>query len=186
MAVMHFLFDTAGRFLVGIFLLRFFMQMVRANFRNPIAQVVVKFTNPIVMPLRRVIPGWGGIDNASLVAALIVQAIIIVLMLLLFGGGSMATLSITGILFSTFFSLLLAAIGLYTMLVFLSVLLSWINRDPSNPLAALLHTLTEPLLRPARRMIPPIGGFDISPLVVLLALQALSILVSQDLLPRLA
>jgi YggT family protein len=79
----------------------------------------------------------------------------------------------------------MATISLYIMLIFLSVLLSWFNRDPGNPLAAVIGSLTEPLLRPARRVIPPIGGLDLSPLLVLIALQALSILVGTELVPRL-
>ena len=138
MQALYFLLDLAGKVVVGLFLLRFFMQLTRANFRNPIASAIVKFTNPLVLPLR-------------------------------------------GVLVSAVLTLLQASISLYVLLVFFGVLLSWFNRDPYNPLAGLVGSLTEPLLAPARRLIPPIGGLDLSPILVLVALQALSILVQTSL-----
>ncbi len=184
MQALLFLVDLAGKVVVGVFLLRFFLQLTRAGFYNPLSQAVVQFTNPLVMPLRKVIPGWGGVDNASLVAAFIVQTLVIVAIRLMFAGG-FASLGLAGILIEALITLLMATISLYIMLIFLSVLLSWFNRDPGNPLAAVIGSLTEPLLRPARRVIPPIGGLDLSPLLVLIALQALSILVGTELVPRL-
>ena len=184
MQALYFLVNLAGDVIVGVFLLRFFLQLTRANFYNPISQAVVRFTNPLVMPLRKVIPGWGGLDNASLFAAFLVQALVIVGMSFVFGAG-LRGFTVGSLLLYTVVGLLEAAIGLYIMLVFLSVLLSWFNRDPGNPLAGVIASLTEPLLGPARRLIPPIGGLDLSPLIVLVALQALSILVGTELVPRL-
>ncbi|MFK7887378.1 MAG: YggT family protein [Gammaproteobacteria bacterium] len=185
MAALLFLVDLAGRFLVGIFLLRFFMQLTRTNFHNQISSAVVQFTNPLVMPLRKFIPGWGGFDNASLVAAFIVQALVAMVMRVLFSGVGIRGLSVPGVVFGTLGALLMAAISLYTMLIFFRVLLSWFNRDPSNPLAMVIHSLTEPVMRRARGILPPLGGLDLSPILVLIALQALSILVSTEVLTRL-
>lgn len=174
MAALSFLFEFAGKVLVGIFLLRFFLQATRSDFRNPISAAVVQLTNPVVMPLRKLIPGWGGMDNASLFAALVLQAIVLLAGAMLFRG-SLAGLNLVNLLVSTAFSLVLAIIGLYLVLVFFSVILSWINQDPYNPLANVVGSLTEPVMRPARRLVPPIGGFDISPVIVLIALQAIKI-----------
>jgi YggT family protein len=185
MQALLFLLDLAGKVVVGIFLLRFFMQLTRANFRNPIAVALVRFSNPVVLPLRRLIPGWGGMDIASLVAAFAVQAGVIFILGLLFSPAGLSGFSLTGLLLRALLTLLQSSISLYVLLVFFSVLLSWFNRDPYNPLANLVNGLTEPLLAPARRLIPPLGGLDLSPVIVLIALQALSILVATELLPRL-
>jgi YggT family protein len=185
MQALYFLVDLAGKFVVGVFLLRFFMQLTRTSFHNPISAAVVQFTNPLVMPLRKFIPGWGGFDNASLVAAFIVQALVLVAITFLFSATGLRGFSLPTLLFGTLGALIMAAIGLYIMLVFFSVLLSWFNRDPSNPLAVVIYSLTEPLLGRARGILPPLGGLDLSPVLVLIGLQALSILVGTELLPRL-
>ncbi|MEM6640233.1 MAG: YggT family protein [Pseudomonadota bacterium] len=183
MQAILYLVDLVGKVIVGVFLLRFFLQLTRASFYNPVSKAVVSFTNPLVMPLRKVIPGWGGVDNASLLAAYLAQIGVIVATYALLGG--LQRFSIVSLLIQGLLSLILAAISLYTILIFFSVLLSWFNRDPGNPLAMVIGSLTEPVLRPARRLIPPIAGLDLSPLIVLVALQVLNILVTTELAPRL-
>ncbi|MEO1575135.1 MAG: YggT family protein, partial [Pseudomonadota bacterium] len=112
MQALLFLVDLLGKVVVGVFLLRFFLQWTRASFHNPISQAVVRFTNPLVMPLRKVIPGWGGMDNASLFAAFLIQGLVIVATRFLFGGG-LAGISIGGLVIGTFVTLIMATISLY-------------------------------------------------------------------------
>lgn len=185
MAALTYLLELLGTVLVALFLLRFFLQLTRADYHNPLSVAIAKFTNPVVLPLRRVIPGWGGMDIASLVAALLAQALVLALLALFRSAVTGAPmLSLAALAIRTPYELVLMAIQLYTILVFVRILLSWIDRGGYNPLSSVLFSLTEPLLRPARRLLPPVGGFDLSPILVLVGLTILSIFISQD-LPRL-
>lgn len=180
---LHFILSTLSSVLVGLFVLRFLLQQSRADFYNPISQAIVKITNPLVMPLRKLIPGLGGMDLASIVAALLVQLATTVLIVVLLTGGSlpppMAAL-VTAL--SQFINLILR---LYFMMILLRVILSWVNPDPRNPMMSLLYSLTEPVMAPARRLIPPMGGLDLSPILVLFVISALQVFVNSDLIPRL-
>ncbi|MFK8028870.1 MAG: YggT family protein [Gammaproteobacteria bacterium] len=177
MTALLFILNLVGTLLVGIFIMRFLLQLVRADFYNPVSQAIVNLTNPLVMPLRKVIPGLKGLDLASLVAAAIVQ-VIVLLALYFIQTGRLPGVQYT--LVESFFSLLNLVFRIYIMTIFLRVILSWVNPDPRNPIVSMLYSLTEPVLAPARRMIPSIGGLDLSPLVVLLLLQALQILINSD------
>ncbi len=181
MSAIFYLFELATSIIVGIFLLRFFMQLTRTSFRNQFAAAVVQVTNPLVMPLRKVIPGLKGLDLASLVAAAIVQIVVLLILYMIQTGGGIP--GVTHTLVESFFSLLNLVFSIYVMTIFLRVILSWVNPDPRNPVVSMLYSLTEPVLAPARRIIPALGGLDLSPLVVLVLLQALQILINNDLRP---
>ncbi len=177
-----FLLDLLTTIIVALFVLRFLLQLTRADFYNPASQAIVKFTNPLVMPLRKVIPGWGGLDLASIVAALVLQAAALLLLFAYDAGlRGFPMPPWTLIALRTPIELVLLTLQLYVILIFLRILMSWLNPDPRNPAMSILFSLTEPLLRPARRVVPPIGGFDLSPILVLIALQFLHILIGQDL-----
>jgi YggT family protein len=150
-------------------LLRFLLQIVRADFYNPISQFVVALTNPPLKPLRRVIPGLFGLDLASLVLLVALKCAELWLILLI-GGYSMQP---AGIAFSAVVELVRLTLNIFLFAIIIRVLLSWVSPYgiSHNPAGGLLVSLTEPLMRPARRLIPPIGGLDLSPIVVLLALQ---------------
>lgn len=178
MKAMIFILSLAGQLLVGVFVVRFLLQLVRADFYNPVSQAIVSLTNPLVMPLRRIIPGLKGMDLASVVAAMLVQILVFVILYFIQTGGALPGIRLT--LVESFFGLLNLVFGLYIMTIFLRVILSWVNPDPRNPIVSMLYSLTEPILAPARRMIPAIGGLDLSPLVVLVLLQALQILINSD------
>jgi YggT family protein len=156
---------------VVAFLLRVLMPLVRADFRNPIGQAVLKFTNPLVMPLRRVMPPGKRFDLASLVALVIVQFAGVALMNAVAGGG----LRLDALLIRTFFELVQTVLQFYFYCVLIYALLSWFAGGGYNPAQELLARLCEPLLGPVRRVIPPLGGLDFSALVVLIGLQALQI-----------
>ena len=162
--------------LVGLYLLivvlRFLLQLVRADFYNPVSQFIVKATNPPLIPLRKVIPGWGGIAIASLVLALLVQAVAIVLILLLNG------------IQPHFQVVLWAAIGVLSLLLkiyfwglLITVIASWVAPNSYNPVLILINQILEPAMKPIRKIMPDMGGLDISPIIMFLTIQVLEILV---------
>lgn len=179
MTALIFILDLLATLLVSVFLLRFLLQQFRADFFNPVSQAIVSITNPLVMPLRRVIPGLKGMDLASLVAALIVQILVLVALFFIKTGGSIP--SVGYLLVESLLSLLSLTLTIFLYAIFIRVLLSWVNPDPRNPIVSMLYSLTEPILAPARRLIPPIAGLDLSPLIVLVLIQALKILIFNDL-----
>jgi len=172
MEALYFLVESVFSLAVYAFLLRILLQLVRADFRNPLAQAVVSLTNWLVLPLRRVLPPAGRFDTASLVALLAVQlaATLIVFRLR------------TGVVYP-FVPLAAAALRqlanstllFYTVLIFAQAILSFVPGS-RNPMTAMLASLCEPVLRPIRRVLPVVGGLDFSPLVAILGLTALRIL----------
>lgn len=161
--------------LVTVYLLRFLLPLVRADARNPLSQAVLKITNPLVLPLRRIIPAAGRIDTASLVALVLVQLATTAIVFLLMGIG----LSQPGALIqSALMSLAITVLQFYWFAILVYVILSWVAPGTYSPSASLLASLCEPLLRPVRRLIPPLAGLDLSAVFVLIALQALQILIT--------
>lgn len=172
MQAIVFLFDAVVSFFCTLFLLRFMMQAMRVSFAGQIGDFVVKLTNWAVKPLRRAIPGAGGFDWASLIAALALQLLftgIIVGAATRFGEVEGAGV-IPMILWLTVRTLLRLSVYILIGGLILQAVLSWIN--PYSPLSAPAHQLTRPLLDPIRRIIPTISGIDLSPLVAILLLQA--------------
>lgn len=159
-----------GLYILAV-LLRFLFQLVRADFYNPISQFLVALTNPLLKPLRRVIPGLFGIDVASIVLLLVLKS---AEMFIVFALGGY-TLDLPPMIVAAVVDLLRLTINVYFYAILLRVILSWFMPYglQHNPAGDLLVSLTEPLMRPARRLIPSVGGLDLSPIVVLLALQLL-------------
>ena len=154
-------------------LLRLLMQWSRADFRNPVAQAVVRVTNPLVMPLRRVLPPVNKIDTASVVTVLIVAVAYVVLMSVVRGFGMPPPLLL---LRAVALEIVSSVLWLYFYAIFLYALMSLIAQGSYSPMQPLLTSLCEPVLRPIRRLIPPIAGLDLSPLWAGLLIQALLIL----------
>ncbi|HEB78219.1 MAG TPA: YggT family protein [Methylothermaceae bacterium] len=169
-----FLINTAFSFYILAVMLRFLFQLVEADFYNPISQFLVKITHPLLRPLRRVIPALGRIDMASIVLMLALQMLSDYLLFLLRGGGQVAIGILIG---SALVQLVNLTFNVFIYAIILQAILSWINPDPYNPVYALLTDLTEPVLRPCRRLIPTMGGLDLSPLIALVALQVLKMLI---------
>ena len=164
--IASFLLDVVGGLLTGACLLRLYMQWQRVPFSNPVGGLVFALTDWLIMPLRRVIPPVGRWDVSSLVAAMLVQLVQYALLTLLLGAGS----AWAWLPWLALFGLLRVAVsGLIGLLIVYSVL-SWIQGGRS-PLADVIARLCEPVLRPFRRVIPLMGGFDLSPLVALVVLQ---------------
>ena len=152
-------------------LLRFLMQQVRADFYNPLAQAVVKLTNPLLLPLRRVVPAWGKLDMAALVLMLALQFANVWLVMWV------ADMSYTWgyLVYWTVLKAIFILVNLYFFSILLEALMSWLGQG-RGPLDGLLRPLNAPLLRPARRILPPTSGLDFSPLLVMLALQVINLL----------
>jgi YggT family protein len=174
MTALLFVLDALLTLVVIAFLLRLLLPLVRADLRNPVGQAVLKVTNPVVMPLRRLLGSAGRIDLASLVALLLVQ-LAGTAALHLVADRSLAPLAL---LVSAVRELAQTALQFYFVAVLLYALLSWIGPAGRGPAAHLLGRLCEPLLAPVRRIVPPLGGLDLSALFVLIGLQALQILLS--------
>lgn len=160
-----------GLYLVAV-MLRFLLQMSRADFYNPVSQFLVKVTNPPLIPLRRVIPGFIGIDMAAVVLLIVIQAVELVLVGLVQG----FSLGIAGLIVLTVAELFNLLLNIYFFTILIQVILSWVNPGGYNPAVALLYSLNEPILSRARRMIPPISGFDLSPIVVFIGIQLVKML----------
>jgi len=156
-------------------LLRLVMQMMRAPFRNPLGQAVMALTDWIVKPLRKVLPGFRGIDWATVIAALVFQFAWLLALQLTFGRGfALFGPGFAFLLLATVIALVKAILWLVIIVVFAQAILSWVA--PDGPLAGVLNALTFPVLRPVRRVVPPIGGtLDLSPLIVIVLAQLLLI-----------
>jgi YggT family protein len=172
MAALLFILDALLTLVVVAFLLRLLMPLVRADFRNPIGQAVLQFTTPLVRPLRKLLPPAGRVDLASVAALLLVQLAKTAVLRLMAGGG----LAPGATMLRAIHDLASTVLQFYFVAVLLYALLSWVAPGGYGPGAQLLGRLCEPLLRPLRRVVPPIGGLDFSALFVLIGLQALQIL----------
>jgi YggT family protein len=162
--------------LVMVFLLRVLLPLARADSRNQLSQAVIRMTNPLVMPLRKVLPPIGKVDTASIVALIIVQAAAVAMMWLL---GSYPGIFTPGqFIYVVLLTLITTILRFYIFALLLYVILSWIAPGTYSPAAALLDTLCEPLLRPVRRVIPPLAGIDLSALFVMIGLQAINIAIT--------
>jgi len=153
-------------------LLRFLLQLTRADFYNPLSQFIVKATKPALNPLRRIIPGVSGMDLAALVLAWLVIGI-----------EQLAILGLSGFGFQPVAAMLLAIpemvsliINIFLFAILIQVIISWINPGSYNPAISLIHNLTEPLLAPVRSRMPEMGGLDLSPMVVMIGLVILEML----------
>ena len=166
--------------LTGLFVLRMLLQLVRANFYNPICQFFYKATNPVLMPMRRALKPWRSLDLAALLVALLLCAVKVWLLAALAGFGlpplATAVLAVAALLDFVLY--------LYFWLIIIRIVASFVATDSYHPVFPLLMQLTEPVLAPLRRLLPPLGPFDLSPLVATLAIllaRALLVAPLQDL-----
>ncbi|AZP70339.1 YggT family protein [Pseudomonas poae] len=170
--------QTLGSLYLLIVLLRFVLQLVRANFYNPLCQFIVKATQPLLKPLRRIIPSLFGLDMSSLVLAILVQLALMALTLLLTYGttGNFVQLLIWAIIGVTALFL-----KIFFFALIISVILSWVAPGSHNPGAELVNQICEPALAPFRRLLPNLGGLDISPILAFMVLKLLDMLVINNL-----
>jgi len=164
--------DTLFSLFILAALVRFWMQALRAPSRNPIAQFTMALTDWAVKPLRRVIPGFGKLDWSSLVVALAFEFVLQLLLLILAGGSALDNPNVLSVLlFMSFVKLVRLSIYVFMGALIIGVALSWVN--PHHPVAPFFDALINPFMKPVRRVIPPIGGFDISPIFVFIFFQLL-------------
>ena len=168
-----FLIDTIFSIYIAIMLLRFILQQVGADFYNPISQFVVKATQPLVSVTRRFIPSIKKIDTATL--ALVLALILIKLVILFSIAGY--PMNVPQLLIKTLYDLVSLTFDIFIVALFVQAILSWVNPDPDHPVSSLLNNLTFPVLRPIRKIVPPIGGLDLSTLVALIGLMFIKRLV---------
>ena len=171
--ILVFLIQTLLSLYLVVMLLRFLLQLVRADFYNPISQFLVKLTNPLVLPIRKVMPVFGGIDTASLLLTLLLQLLGIAAILVLNGVGIpplplllvWSALGVIGLLVNMYFFALLAMI-----------ILSWVAPGSRHPAVYILYQITEPIMAPLRKLLPPMGGLDFSPILVFVLINVIQII----------
>ncbi len=167
-------FANAGVFLVQTFfgiyfiltMVRFLMQVSRADYYNPICQAIVKITDPAIRPLRRILPTIRSVDLATFAVAFLVQLIAVVLVMVLKGGPLFMPLYIPWVLLGQFSTIL----DIYFFALLVMVIASWIAPGSANPAMTLVYQLTEPICSPARKLLPPMGGLDFSIILVFVSI----------------
>lgn len=179
-----FIISTLFDLYVVLVLLRFLLQTLHANFYNPISQFVVKATTPPLKPLRRVIPGFGGQDIAALVLCMLLLFVKYLLFRVLGAGAvdianalvPIGSISFVGLIFVAIAEIVASFINIFLFAIFIQVILSWVNPGTYNPAVALIVTICNPVMRPIQRIIPSMGGLDISPMFALLGLMVIKML----------
>ncbi len=161
------LFNALGGLYLMAILLRFLLQVAKADFYNPISQAVVRITDPLVRVFRNFIPGYKGIDFSTLILALLVEAVAICVLILLYGGslpspGFIVTWAFVGVLYFM--------INIYYYAIIASIIMSFVmlfsgSTNP-HPILRLIWQLTEPVMAPVRKVVPPMGGLDFSPIFI--------------------
>ncbi len=164
--------------LVGLVVLRVLLQLVRANFHNPICQFLYKATNPVLMPLRRIIPAWRRLDIAGVVLAWVLLVLKRVLIFAMIA----SVPSFAGLAVIAFADLIGFTLMIVLILIIVRVILSFVASDSYHPVVPLVFQLTEPIMKPVRKRMPALGGLDLSPIIILLAIFLLQALVVAPLL----
>ena len=170
--------QTLGSLYLLIVLLRFILQLVRADFYNPLSQFIVRATQPLLKPMRRVIPGFAGVDVASLILAVLVQLVILALIIKLMG---YALPPVLQLLVWSLVGVTALFLKIFFFALIISVILSWVAPHSHNPAALLVTQICEPVLAPFRRFLPAMGGLDLSPIFAFIALNLLDMLLITNL-----
>ena len=168
------IFSTVTGIYLFSVLLRFLLQVAKADFYNPVSQAVIKITDPMIRVLRTVIPGYKGIDVSSLVLAFVIEAVAICTLIILYGE-NISNIGYTNIVTWAFAGVLLIIIKIYYYAILASIIMSFVmmfsgNTNPHS-LLLLVWQLTEPIMSPVRKIIPSMGGLDFSPIFIFIAIQ---------------
>lgn len=158
----NYLIDTLFSLYIGAVILRFLFQLLDVDYHNPITQFLVKITSPLIKPLQAIVPGTGNLNLASLLLAFTLTMVKFYLKL----GVTGQSANLAGIAVFSVADVLSVILTILLWAMIIRVILSWINPDPRQPVVQLLIQLTEPIMAPARRIIPPMGGLDLSPIAV--------------------
>ena len=168
-----FLVEAIFSLYIAAVVIRLLLGFARANFHNPLSQFLVKITNPVLVPLRRFVPSFGSIDTSAVLLAYGLTLIKISLLFLITRGAIMFPES----LFIALGELITTIIWVYLIALILQAVISWVGNTQGNPIAPLINSLTNPMLRPIRKVVPLVGMMDLSPLVAILGLNILLIIV---------
>lgn len=171
-----FLIRNIGGLFLWAVLLRFLLQIARADFYNPISQSLVRITNPLVKPLRRLIPGFFGIDIASLVLAILIKLAMVLCIFMIQTGG--LNFSLPLVLMVSVLSCVVTVLNIYYLAMIAMIIVSWVAQGSYNPAIVLVNQIAEPVMAPFRRLLPPMGGIDFSPIIAFLALNVVKIVLS--------
>ena len=167
-----------GLYILAV-LLRYLLARVRADFYNPLSQFLVKITNPPIKPLRRIVPGYLGIDWPSIILLFFLQGLEIIMIALVSNGHIPAP---SGLFVLAIANLLKTVIYVHMFIIIIQIVISWVNPGAYNPITVIMYQLSEPVLKPARRLIPPAGGFDFSPMIAIIVMQLMIILLVSPLM----
>ncbi len=170
--------QTLGSLYLLVVLLRFILQLVRADFYNPLSQFIVRATQPLLAPLRRIIPSLAGLDLASLVLAVLVQMALMAVIVMLMG---YALPNVLQLLVWSLVAVTALFLRVFFFALIISIILSWVAPRSNNPAAMLVHQICEPVMSPIRRIIPPLGGLDLSPIFAFIALRLIDMLLIANL-----
>jgi YggT family protein len=165
---LYFIVKTLAQLFLMVVLLRFWLPWLRVDFRNPVSQGILRITSPLIVPIRRFLPSIGRLDTATVVVVFILQYLLVLLLLAL--TGRMAdpfTMALLSLL-----ELAIISLNLFFFAILIMVVLSWVAPHTYNPVSAFVAGIAEPVLRPFRRLIPSIGGLDISPIFAIVLLKA--------------
>ena len=168
-----FLIETLLNLYLAVLLMRVLLEAVGADYYNPVCQVLLKITQPLVGPLSKLIPSIGNVNIAAIVLLFVLQTVGVLLMA-----------AISGLAIGSFEALWIAALSLvrlllmlYLVLIIVEVIMSWVGGGMRHPIIPLIYQLTRPVLAPIRRVVPPLAGIDLSPLVAIIGIQFLMILI---------
>lgn len=165
---------------IMLLVLRFFFQLVRADFYNPVSQVIVKLASPVVSPLQKIVPSWQNISFSALLAVLLMQTLEIAVIFPKEGFGHVPHMS--GALIWIAGSLINDVANLFFFAILIQALMSWFQPRAGHPLLEILYRLTLPVLRPFQQLIPPVGGIDLSAIPALFLLKCVMLYLGNPLL----
>jgi len=167
----YFIVKALTQLLLLLYLLRLWLPIVRADFKNPIAQGVIRLTSPLIVPLRRFIPAMGRLDTATFLVIYAMQYVIVLVLLLI--SQRMAPTLVVAI--SSLLELCILSLNLFFFAILIKVVMSWIAPHAHNPVSAIAASIAEPVLGPFRRILPTVGGMDLSPIMAIVLLKAAEI-----------
>jgi YggT family protein len=175
---LHYIVNAITSLYLIVLLLRIWLPWLRADFRNPLAQGVLRLTSPLVVPLRRIVPPLGRLDTATVLVAFAIQYAAVFLILSIYVALQSSSMPSVGtIALTSAVKLVELSVNLFVFAILIRIVLSWVAPGTHNPVTALVNTLSEPVLRPIRRILPPMGGFDLSPMLAMIGLYALNIVI---------
>lgn len=169
-----FIVHSVAQLYLLVLLLRFWLPWLGADFRNPLAQAILRLTSPVIIPVRRIVPSVGRLDTATVLVAFIIEYLVLLILVTI----TQRPAGILDLTITSVANLVVLSLRLFVFAIIVRIILSWVSPGGYNPATAIIHTLTEPLLRPFRRIIPSLGGLDISPVFAIILLLAATIIVA--------